>query len=80
MRITQKFSTPTFVGYGIDKSYKLTDQREYEIRCPACNHWQIPLFTPKFVHCPEFEASSTSRSSPTSPPRSSQRWISPRPT
>jgi hypothetical protein len=55
MRITQKFSTPTFKGYGIDKDYKLTDQREYEIRCSACNHWQIPLFNRKFVHCPEFD-------------------------
>jgi hypothetical protein len=55
MRITQKFSTPTFKGYGIDRDYKLTDQREYEIRCEACNHWQVPLFTRKFVHCPEFE-------------------------
>jgi hypothetical protein len=54
MRITQKFSTPTFVGYGIDKSYSLTDQREYFVRCAACNHWQVPLFTPRFVHCPEF--------------------------
>jgi hypothetical protein len=56
MRITQKFSTPTFENFGIDKAYRLTDQREYEIRCAACRRWQIPLFTPKFVHCPEFEA------------------------
>jgi hypothetical protein len=55
MRITQKFSTPTFLGYGIDKSYRLSDQREYMVRCPACNHWQVPLFNPKFVHCPEFD-------------------------
>lgn len=55
MKITQKFSTPTFKGYGIDKSYALTDQREYMARCGACNHWQIPLFTPRFVHFPEFE-------------------------
>jgi hypothetical protein len=55
MRITQKFSTPTFQGYGIDKDYKLSDQREYEIRCESCNHWQVPLFNRKFVHCPEFE-------------------------
>jgi hypothetical protein len=55
MRITQKFSTPTFQGFGIDKDYKLTDQREYEIRCASCNHWQVPLFNRKFVHCPEFD-------------------------
>lgn len=55
MKITQKFSTPTFKGYGIDKSYSLTDQREYLARCGSCNHWQIPRFTPTFVHFPEFE-------------------------
>lgn len=55
MKVTQKFSTPTFVGYGIDKSYKLTDQREYLARCNACNHWQIPRFTRDFIHCPEFD-------------------------
>lgn len=55
MKVTQKFSTPTFKGYGIDKDYALTDQREYLARCDSCNHWQIPLFTPKFIHFPEFE-------------------------
>lgn len=55
MKITQKFSTPTFQGTGIDKDYKLTDQREYLARCGACNHWQIPTFTRRFIHFPEFE-------------------------
>lgn len=50
MQITQSFSTPTFAGYGIDKDYQLTDQREYFCRCPACRHFQVPRFTPKFVH------------------------------
>lgn len=50
MQLTQKFSTPTFSGFGIDRSYALTDMREYLIRCDACNHWQIPRFTPAFVH------------------------------
>lgn len=54
MKITQKFSTPTFVGYGIDKNYALSDQREYMMRCQCCNHWQIPVFTPNFIHCEEF--------------------------
>lgn len=44
MKITQKFSTPTFAGYGIDKSYALSDQREYLYRCHKCNHWQIMRF------------------------------------
>lgn len=50
MQITQKFSTPTFAGYGIDKEYQLTDQREYFIKCASCNHQQIPRFSPQFVH------------------------------
>lgn len=50
MKVTQKFSTPTFDGYGIDKSYGLTDQREYLCRCERCNHWQIPDFLPQFIH------------------------------
>lgn len=49
LQITQKFSTPTFSSFGIDKSFSLTDQREYLARCEACNHWQIPKFTPEFV-------------------------------
>jgi len=55
MRVTQKFSTPTFVGLGIDKSYALTDQREYLARCVSCNHWQIPRFTPKFIYLDGFD-------------------------
>lgn len=50
MRMVQQFSTPTFTGLGIDKSYQLTDQREYTARCKSCNHVQIPRFTPEFIH------------------------------
>jgi len=50
MQVTQAFSTPTFANYGIDKRYKLTDQREYFAKCDACGHHQIPLFTPRFIH------------------------------
>lgn len=55
MRITQSFSTPTFVNFGIDKNYKMTDQREYVMKCEACNHVQIPRFTPAFVHVENFQ-------------------------
>lgn len=54
MQMTQKFSTPTFSGFGIDKSYAMTDRREYLARCEACNHWQIPLFTPEFIKIPDY--------------------------
>lgn len=50
--IRQDFSTPSFADYGIDASYKITDQREYMIKCSCCNHWQIPEFTKKFVRIP----------------------------
>jgi len=50
MQITQSFSTPTFAGFGIDKNYQLTDQREYFAKCPGCNRWHIPLFKPAFIH------------------------------
>lgn len=54
MQITQRFSTPTFLGYGIDKFSKLTDQREYVVRCSACNHYQIPRLTHDFIHFDSF--------------------------
>lgn len=54
-KITHKFSTPTLPGYGIDASYLATDQREYNIRCSGCNHWQIPRFTPQFLCLPGFK-------------------------
>jgi hypothetical protein len=54
MQMTQSFSTPTFVNYGIDKNYKLTDQREYTHKCHACNHVQIPRFTKEFIHLDSF--------------------------
>lgn len=54
MKITQKFSTPTFTGFGIDRAYAVTDQREYMIKCSCCNHWQTPRFEPKFVHIEDY--------------------------
>lgn len=54
MQITQSFSTPTFAGFGIDKDYQLTDQREYFQRCRSCGHFQVPRFTPAFVHLDKF--------------------------
>lgn len=54
MQITQAFSTPTFANFGIDKRYKMSDQREYFVKCAACNTWQIPMFTPEFVFVKNF--------------------------
>jgi len=55
MKMTQRFSTPSFKGFGIDRGFQLSDQREYVIKCEACNHHQIPLFTPAFVYIPDFK-------------------------
>lgn len=51
-KIRQQFSTPTFSGYGIDQAYQVSDQQEYFVKCDACNHWQLPTFSRKFVRLP----------------------------
>lgn len=54
LRITQAFSTPTFLDFGINRQYKTTDQREYLLKCACCNEWLIPQFTLDFIHIPDF--------------------------
>lgn len=54
LKMTQSFSTPTFLDFGINRGYQLTDQREYFIRCRSCNHQQIPRFDFPFLHIPNF--------------------------
>jgi Phage terminase large subunit (GpA) len=51
-QIQQSFSTPTYNGYGIDALYESSDQRVYMLRCPRCNHYQEPLFHPRFLCLP----------------------------
>ncbi len=51
-RIKQRFSTPTWAGFGIHGGYGASDQREFMCRCQSCNHWQIPQFSGKWVHIP----------------------------
>lgn len=45
-------STPTWEQYGIDKDFKTSDQREYFVRCPHCNCWQIPMYSRENVFIP----------------------------
>lgn len=54
MKMTQAFSTPSFVDYGINQSYTQGDQREYMMRCGSCNHHQIPFFDMRFIQIPGF--------------------------
>jgi hypothetical protein len=56
-RHTEKFSTPTHAGYGIDAAYNASDQFEYMTRCAACNHWQVPVFDLKFLCLPGYSGS-----------------------
>jgi hypothetical protein len=51
-KINQRFSTPTFEGFGIDAAYRASDQRSYLIRCPGCRHWQAPDFKREFLRLP----------------------------
>lgn len=51
-KINQRFSTPTFSNFGIDKGFAVSDQHEYLCKCSACNHWQAPIFRPQFIHIP----------------------------
>lgn len=51
-RITQGFSTPTFEGFGIDSSFRASDQHEYMCKCDHCGHWNIPEFNPEFIVIP----------------------------
>ncbi len=55
MKMTQAFSTPSFVDYGINSAYMRGDQREYMYCCEGCNHWQIPRFDLSFIHIPDFK-------------------------
>lgn len=51
-KIRQRFSTPTWQGFGIDATYSVSDQREYFCRCHACRHWQVPLWDTRWVKIP----------------------------
>lgn len=55
-RIRQGFSTPTYEGFGIDASFRASDQHEYVIRCEACNHYNIPEFNPDYITIPGLSA------------------------
>lgn len=51
-RITQGFSTPTFEGFGIDSSFRASDQHEYMVKCQQCNHHNIPEFNADYIVIP----------------------------
>lgn len=55
-KIIQKFSTPTYTGFGIDAEFNISDQRHYMIKCDCCNHWQFPMFDPRWVNIPNLSS------------------------
>lgn len=52
LRINQRFSTPTYEGYGVHKGFSVSDQMHYLIKCQACGHHQDPVFSRDFIHIP----------------------------
>lgn len=55
-KISQRFSTPTFMGYGIQLGFASSDQHEYLCRCTACGHHNIPDFDYPFLDIPGLDA------------------------
>jgi hypothetical protein len=51
-KISQRFSTPSFNGFGINLGYESSDQREYMVKCDSCGHWQVPEFNHSFITIP----------------------------
>lgn len=53
-KLSQRFSTPTYTGFGIDLSFRDSDQQVYMYKCPHCNTQQVPEFNPSYIHIPNF--------------------------
>jgi hypothetical protein len=51
-RINQRFSTPTFTGFGISATFENSDQHLYLYRCRGCGLHQHPEFTREFCTLP----------------------------
>ena len=56
-RIKRCFSTPTFTDFSISRDFATSDMREYFVKCPHCNHWQVPLYDLNSVHIPNLPKS-----------------------
>lgn len=49
-KLFHKFSTPTYTGFGIHAAYESSDKKEWLLPCDACNHYNIPRYSPEFVY------------------------------
>ena len=52
LRINQRFSTPTYEGFGVHSGFLVSDQQRYMLKCQCCGHWQEPVFDRRFVVIP----------------------------
>jgi hypothetical protein len=55
MAIRQRFSTPTWTGFGIHATHAAGDQREYFIKCRACGHQQVPKVDRHSIDLPQVD-------------------------
>lgn len=51
-KMSQRFSTPTYDGFGISEDFSLSDQHYYMYKCHKCGHIQHPEFNHRFVTVP----------------------------
>ena len=55
LKITQRFSTPTYAKFAIDADYHVSDQRRYLAPCDSCNEWNDVSFDTDHIHLPGLE-------------------------
>lgn len=52
LKISQRFSTPSFPGFGIDLGFQSSDQNLYMCKCERCNFYNWPQFNRDSCHIP----------------------------
>lgn len=74
LRVT---STPTISDFGVSHLFELSDERHYELVCPACGAWQEPRF-PESVHWESVQVVCLNCGAPLDPWQAG-RWVPHRP-
>ena len=74
LRVT---STPTISDFGVSHLFELSDERHYELVCPACGAWQEPRF-PESVHWESVQVVCPNCGAPLDPWQAG-RWVPHRP-
>ena len=55
LKITQRFSTPTYAKFAIDADFFSSDQRMYLAPCDSCGEWNDVAFDTEHLHLPGLE-------------------------